>query len=181
MNIEQKIKRKESILKGRIAESLVKELFIILGIEVYHHGIEHQFPHLAKLYQNNKIEKSIALENIATQPDFIISNNVKGTSNIYRVEVKFRISSQITTSELLEYDEDVIFILLDTYTFYAMKRSELETRKPNQKTIKFQSLHKLSEGITFPLDNTQKRMVYEFSRYVPQYLGKPRLVKNSNL
>lgn len=175
--ISKKIENKESLIKGRIGEALVKELLIMLKMDVYPYGIECQFPQLASLHQRGQIHKNIALKSIANQPDFVVCVNHLEKAVIHRVEVKFRTSGKINISELLDYDDDVIFILMDMETFYVLEKSDLNKKYKGRSSFSFDELTRLSQDSVFAFEKWQKKTVYEFSQYVSKYLGSPHLIQ----
>jgi hypothetical protein len=96
INLKAKKNDQENMLKGRIAESLVEEMFKKFGNAVYRFGYE------AILQNLTQIEKSFnhnndAGERIQCIPDFIILDNKK--EPIF-LEVKFR-----ANGELHQYDK----------------------------------------------------------------------------
>lgn len=174
--ISKKIEGKESLVKGRIGEALVKELFIMLKMDVYPYGVECQFPQLARLHQNGKLQKNIALKSIANQPDFVVCTNHLDKAVVHRVEVKFRTNGKIKISELSDYDDDVIFVFMDMETFYVLEKSDLQKKYKGRTTLSFDKLTRLSQDSVFAFEPWQKKTVYEFSQYVSKYLGSPHLV-----
>ncbi len=180
-DIERDVENKGSLIKGRIAESLVKELFIGLGMDVYPYGIECQFPDLAKLYKSGKVKKNIALNRLAKRPDFIVCADRDGKKSVHRVEVKFRSSGKVVPDEILPYDDDVIFVFLDQETFYILENDCLKKKYKNKATIRFKNLTRLSQDSVFSFDSEQKQFVFQFSKYVSQYLSSPQESKKTKI
>jgi|ETNmetMinimDraft_13_1059891.scaffolds.fasta_scaffold67376_2 hypothetical protein len=80
--MDKKEIREVDVLKGRLAEELVKLLFEESGYEVYCSGMEHILP----LYAHRQINKFDNLEAwIRTFPDFLVVKNGKS----YFLEVKY--------------------------------------------------------------------------------------------
>lgn len=175
--IANRIQRQDSVIKGRIAECLVKELFEMMGVTVYPFGIEHQLPELASKYKNGKLEQGIALKHLANQPDFVISDERDGTVTLHRIEVKFRGSGAIRHEELEKYDEDIVFIFLDKRTLFVASKECLDSM--DTANIKFSELSPLSSGAIFELTRYQKKLVYEFSELVSKYLGDGLFKENT--
>lgn len=73
------------LIKGRIAENLIEQLFLILGFSVFRYGMENTVPGVMKLLRN---DNSSAAKNIKRMPDFVIQDNEN--NKVYFIEVKFR-------------------------------------------------------------------------------------------
>lgn len=84
-----------NMIKGRIAETLIQELFLSLKYPVFSYGMENTIPGVMGLLKGVKTE--VANE-IKGMPDFVIQN--PRTSEVYFVEVKFRASGNFTRSDL---------------------------------------------------------------------------------
>ena len=63
---------KENIIKGRIAETLIEELFIYLGYNVFRYGMENTVPGVMSLLKG---VRSDVADNIRRMPDFVIQSN----------------------------------------------------------------------------------------------------------
>ncbi|MEO9806686.1 MAG: hypothetical protein ABJF04_25725 [Reichenbachiella sp.] len=82
-----------SVIKGRIAETIVEELFKSLGFQVYKYGMEHSIPGIAELLRG--IKDDVAT-NIRKMPDFVIFKD----NRAHFLEVKFRKSGSFTIDDL---------------------------------------------------------------------------------
>ncbi|MBI2107284.1 hypothetical protein HYT57_04850 [Candidatus Woesearchaeota archaeon] len=85
---------KESIIKGRIAETLIEELFLSLGYGVFRYGMENTIPGIVGLLQG--VDSEVA-SNIRKMPDFVIQHPV--TKEVYFIEVKFRSDGEFDKNE----------------------------------------------------------------------------------
>ena len=92
---------KEGMIKGRIAETLVEELFLSLGYNVFRYGMENTVPGIMKLLKD---VRSDVAGMIKKMPDFVIQN--PKTGEVYFVEVKFRASEEFSLSDI---DKDFPF------------------------------------------------------------------------
>jgi len=170
--IKEDIKDKETVLKGRVGEALVRELFLMLGMDVYFNGVEHKFPSLAAKHLKGRAHKNIVLRHIANAPDFVIVDTRKEKDVLYYVEVKFRSRGEINSKELLRYEEGVIFILLDKSTFYVVEREFIAKEYAKGVQVKFRDLSMLSQKNVFDLDSQQKQTVVEYANsFIPLYLS----------
>ena len=67
-----------NMIKGRIAETLIQELFLSLGYNVFRYGMENTIPGIMELLKGVKSE--VATE-IKRMPDFVIQN--PNTSEVF--------------------------------------------------------------------------------------------------
>lgn len=84
-----------NMIKGRIAETLIQELFLSLGYNVFRYGMENTIPAIMTLLKGVKTE--VASE-IKSMPDFVIQN--PRNNEVYFVEVKFRASGVLTIHDI---------------------------------------------------------------------------------
>ena len=95
----------EDIIKGRIAESIVKCMFEDLGFEVIPYGYEHTCPTLAK---KERVIQGDVKNHIRKAPDFIIVDK-KGNANF--IEVKFRTDGKYKKETDYPYRDCYIILL----------------------------------------------------------------------
>lgn len=86
-----------NMVKGRVAETLVQELFLSLGFNVFHYGMERSVPGIANLLKG--IKSPVAQE-IRSMPDFIVQKPNNG--EVFFIEVKYRASEQFSLKDLPE-------------------------------------------------------------------------------
>jgi len=85
------------ILKARVAETLIKELFKLNNYNVFNFGMEQVMPGIVgSLNKNNTPEAN----NIRQLPDFVVQN--RDTGDLNYVEVKYRHNGNFRRSELPE-------------------------------------------------------------------------------
>lgn len=84
-----------NMIKGRIAETLVQELFLSLGYNVFRYGMENTIPGIMELLKG--VRSDVAQE-IRRMPDFVMQN--PKTKDVYFVEVKFRAKGEFKGSDL---------------------------------------------------------------------------------
>ena len=97
-----------NMIKGRIAETLIQELFLSLGYNVFHYGMENTIPGIMKLLKGVKSE--VATE-IRRMPDFVIQN--PNTNEVFFIEVKFRKSGEFLPKDLgKDYPYSNAFVIL---------------------------------------------------------------------
>jgi hypothetical protein len=87
----------EGMIKGRIAEAIIEELFLSLDYGVFRYGMENTIPGVMELLKKSG---SSSVENIIRKmPDFVIQNK-KG--QVFFVEVKFRASEEFSIKDIGE-------------------------------------------------------------------------------
>lgn len=84
-----------NMIKGRIAETLIQELFLSLGYNVFRYGMENTIPGIMELLKGVKSEVS---SQIRRMPDFVIQN--PNSKEVFFVEVKFRASGEFSAKDL---------------------------------------------------------------------------------
>lgn len=75
----------ENSIKGRVAETIVQELFLAHGFNVFHYGMERSVPGIAQLTRKTN---GAVKERIRTMPDFVVQD--PRNHRLHFVEVKYR-------------------------------------------------------------------------------------------
>ena len=83
------------MIKGRIAETLIQELFLSLGYNVFRYGMENTIPGIMELLKG--VRSDVAQE-IRRMPDFVMQN--PKTKDVYFIEVKFRKNGEFKPKDL---------------------------------------------------------------------------------
>lgn len=99
----------EDMIKGRIAEAIVKCMFEDLGFEVIPYGYEHTCPTIAK---KEDLIKGDVKNHIRNAPDFIIVDN-NGEANF--IEVKYRAEGTYERETDYPYRDCYIILLTKKY------------------------------------------------------------------
>jgi hypothetical protein len=84
-----------NMIKGRIAETLIQELFLSLGYNVFRYGMENTIPGIMELLRG--VRSDVALE-IRRMPDFVMQN--PKTKEVHFIEVKFRAKGEFSLKNL---------------------------------------------------------------------------------
>ncbi|MBN2422189.1 hypothetical protein JXB41_03095 [Candidatus Woesearchaeota archaeon] len=127
-------KYKESMIKGRIAETLIEELFLSLEFNVFRYGMENTVPGIMKLLKG--VRGEVAKE-IRRMPDFVVQH--PKTNEVYFIEVKFRAKEyfDINDDSLRNYPyENAIFIIVSKKHIKCISYKELEEGKKVTPTSK---------------------------------------------
>lgn len=96
------------MIKGRIAETLIQELFLSLNYNVFRYGMENTIPGIMELLKG--VRSDVAQE-IRRMPDFVMQN--PETKDVYFVEVKFRANGEFKLKDLPKnYPYENAYIIL---------------------------------------------------------------------
>ncbi len=97
-----------NMIKGRIAETLVQELFLSLGYNVFQYGMENTIPGIMELLKG---VRSDVAQHIRRMPDFVVQN--KNSKECFFIEVKFRANEEFSLKNLpKDYPYDNTYIIL---------------------------------------------------------------------
>lgn len=97
-----------NMIKGRIAETLIQELFLSLKYNVFRFGMENTIPGIMELLKG--VRSDVATE-IRRMPDFVMQD--PESKEVYFVEVKFRASGEFSLKDLPKnYPYTNAFIIL---------------------------------------------------------------------
>ena len=146
------------IIKARVAETLIKELFQNCGYTVFEYGMERTVPGILGRFQDKEEETA---KQIRSMPDFVVQNSQNGKLDY--VEVKYRKDGRFSLSDLLEdYPyKNAIFIIVSKHNIKAMNYSKLEDGKNIQ-----------TDGVNleeFPLFDLNKELVWKYRRYAESF------------
>ena len=129
----QSKKYRYNMIKGRIAETLIQELFLSLEYNVFRYGMENTIPGIMELLKGVKSEMATEIKRM---PDFVIQN--PKTNEVYFIEVKFRKSGMFTLKDLpREYPyRNAYIILVSKKHIKCITVDELEAGKEISPTSK---------------------------------------------
>lgn len=82
-----------NLIKGRIAETIIEELFLSLGFQVFKYGMENTIPGIMELLKG--VKDDVAME-IKRMPDLVVYKD----SQANFIEVKFRASGTFKLSDI---------------------------------------------------------------------------------
>lgn len=147
------------MIKGRIAETLIQELFLSLGYNVFRYGMENTIPGIMELLKG--VKSDVATE-IRRMPDFVVQN--PRTSDVYFIEVKFRASETFRKIDLpKDYPfKNAYIVLVSKRHIKCITVNELE----NGKEITPLTRNYLGNRKEFQLDN---EVIKEFCDFAIQF------------
>ena len=146
------------LIKARIAETLIKELFQNCGYTVFEYGMERTVPTILEKIQDRNEETT---KQIRSMPDFVVQNIENGKLDY--VEVKYRKDGRFSIKDLIDgfpY-KNAIFIVVSKYSIKAITFSDLERGKklPDDGI-------KLEDFKAFDLD---KQLIWKYRQYVESF------------
>jgi hypothetical protein len=101
-------KFQHDVIKGRLAETLVEQLFLSMDYKVFRFGMENTIPGIMGLLKGIK---SDVAQHIKRMPDFVVQNTKTGQVNF--VEVKFRANEHFDYGGLKgDYPFSNVFIIV---------------------------------------------------------------------
>jgi hypothetical protein len=115
-----------NMIKGKIAETLIQELFLQMKYSVFRYGMENTVPGVMDLLKGVKSEVA---EEIKRMPDFVIQDPKNG--EVYFIEVKFRASGKFSFKDLPKgYAwENVFFVIVSRKHIKCITYQELKEGK----------------------------------------------------
>lgn len=151
---------REGMIKGRIAETLVEELFLSLGYSVFRYGMENTVPGIMDLLKG--VRNDVA-DNIRRMPDFVVQDKYDA-KKVYFIEVKFRASEKFTKKDLPKnYPyENAYFVVVSKKHIKCITYEELI----NGKEITPTSKNYLGSRKEFELN---KKVIIEFCDFAVKF------------
>ncbi len=149
------------MIKARVAETIVKELFQLCNFNVFEYGMERSMPTITgKLNYDNS---DTALQ-IRKMPDFVVQSPPP-ESNLFYVEVKYRKSCKFPTpaDDILNYPyKNTWFIIVSKKDIRCISYSEIIDGK------------KLADNNSYLLENSKvfkhnKKLVTQFQNYAVKF------------
>lgn len=125
--VKKKKKKKENpwitgVIKGRIAETIIEELFRSLDFQVFSYGMENSIPGIKDLLKG--IKDDVA-KNIRQMPDFVVFKDKRA----HFIEVKYRASGELKLSDIEKHGEypfeNALFVLVTKKHIKCISYSEL--------------------------------------------------------
>ncbi|RXG29887.1 hypothetical protein [Leeuwenhoekiella marinoflava] len=148
-----------NMIKGRIAETLIQELFLSLGFNVFRYGMENTIPGIMELLKG--VKSDVASE-IRRMPDFVIQN--PNNNSVHFIEVKFRTNGCFTLADLYKnYPyQNALIILVSKKHIKCISVEELNTGKEINET----SRNYLGSRKEFELN---KDVIIEFCAFATKF------------
>ena len=153
---------KEGMIKGRIAETLIEELFLSLDYNVFRYGMENTVPGIMELLKG---VRSDVATNIRRMPDYVIQH--RRTKEVFFIEIKFRASEEFKKSDLQkDYPyENCYFIIVSKKHIKCITYAELIEGKEVTPTSK----NYLGSRKEFDLD---KDVIIDFCDFAVKFFSE---------
>ena len=150
---------KEGMIKGRIAETLIEELFLSLNYNVFRYGMENTVPGIMELLKG---VRSDVATNIRRMPDYVIQH--RKTKEVFFIEIKFRTSEEFKKSDLpKDYPyENCYFIIVSKKHIKCITYAELMEGKE----VTPKSKNYLGSRKEFDLD---KSVIIDFCNFAVKF------------
>jgi len=144
----------ENMIKARIAETLVEEMFRREGYQVYRFGYESI---LQNLVQNgNRIDKEYDVGlTVTSMPDFLVVKDNKPNF----IEVKFRKNGKLNRKKFISWAEGRILLVFPFPPYFKISRVE--------EFMKTGKLYDLDKDRFIPV---KKKIIDKFIPLVKKYL-----------
>lgn len=158
LDIRQK-KFHYNMIKGRVGETLIQELFTSAGYNVFHYGMERSIPGITNLLKG--VRSDVASE-IRSMPDFVMQN--PKDQQVYFMEVKYRANEKFSIKDLPEKYPwgNAYFIIVSGKHIKCLTYKELK----GGKAISPQCKNYLSKRKEFGLD---KDVIVEFCEFAVKF------------
>lgn len=155
----------EDIVKGRIAESIVRCMFEDLGFEVIPYGYEHTCPTIAK---QGRLIKGDVKNQIRKAPDFIIVDK-NGEASF--IEVKYRADGTYKKETDYPYRDCYIILLTKSYIGIEQYKNldDEATLTGTNFTQIINGSFKGLQGVTL-LENCDKDIVLAYRELLMKYM-----------
>ncbi|MDO6803992.1 hypothetical protein Q4595_16215 [Wenyingzhuangia sp. 1_MG-2023] len=147
------------VIKGRIAETIVEELFRSLGFQVFSYGMENSIPGIKDLLKGVRGDVS---KNIRQMPDFVVFKD----NQAHFIEVKYRASGELKLKDIAKYGdypfENALFVLVTKKHIKCISYKELSEGKE----ITSNSQNYLGKRKEF---DTDKDLIIEYCKYAVKF------------
>jgi len=152
-----------NMIKGRVAEALVEQLFLKMGFNVYRYGMENTIPSIMKLIKgvNKEVENVIR-----KMPDFVVQKN----NHTFFIEVKFRKEENFSIKDLKEdyYNQEypfpnAYFVIVSKKHIKCLSYKDLKAGKNISKKYNGFYLGNVSEF------DTNKEVIKDFCDYAVKF------------
>jgi len=166
----------DSMVKGRIAETLTEMLFRDLGFLVFEFGQEHQISPIVQLKEFIKTcgghfdfkkdwKNTTTYDSVRNLPDFLIVCDKKEPRLL---EVKFRGNAQLNKeqSKAFELFEGLLILVINTNPGnYFFDNNEFESQKTEQDLLKSRfHIHQFNQ-------KTKKRKIVSLQKFLQEEYG----------
>jgi len=150
-----------NMIKARVAETIIKEMFKENGYLVYENGMERNKPEIMDHVKNNNSKVS---KDIRFSPDFIVVKPNSG--ELFYLEVKFRKEGKFTKEELpANYTyQNAHFVIVSKSNIFWITYDQLA--KGNYTSTK--SVFYIENSTLF---NLQPEIIERYKKYVSDFFA----------
>ena len=144
----------ENMIKARIAETIVEEIFRKAGYQVYRFGYESVLQNLVQT--KNRIDKKDEVgQVVASMPDFLVVKDEKPNF----IEVKYRSNGKLNPNELKSWAQGRILLVFPFSPYFKISRVE--------EFVKTGKLYELDKDKYLPIPD---KIIATFVPLIKKYL-----------
>ena len=145
-----------NLIKARLSETIIQQLFIQCGYSVFHYGMENAVPAIVGLLNNDNSEAALSIRQM---PDFVIQSP---DGQLYYLEVKYRARSPFKHAELKGHFpyQNAWFIVVTKNAFYCASYPEIAA----QGYLPYEDAFRLENRPEFSLDPSSVAAFQEVSQ-----------------
>lgn len=158
-----------NLLKGRIAENIIEQLFLALNFKVYRFGIENAIPDFKLLLENSNAKNNgKIIEKIKNTPDYFIYSEELG---MFLIEVKYRSKGILELDKFKDFHFPMAHIILvtpDAIKITTAKEIEKQLKSKNEDQSIFDDLY---DTKLIKFNDEQKIIIKQFCKYVEYFLS----------
>jgi hypothetical protein len=167
-----------NLLKGKIAERLIEQLFIDLGYDIFPYGIETHIPNYQKFFNNLSAKNARILKPLRIFPDFVVASN--DGKQTFLIDVKYRKNGTILLKNFKDYNiENVLFIIITYDSISYINSNEIIEALKDKNSTKITNFKSLEHSKLFNFNKDQKRVIRQVLKLCDHLLNN--LLNNSEV
>jgi hypothetical protein len=146
------------MIKGRVAEAIIKELFQANGYRVYDYGMERTLPEAMVNVKNRKDEMAYSIRHM---PDFLVQHIESGV--LTYLEVKYRANGDFSLKEIENSPyKSTCFVVVSKENIQSVMYCDLDAGQ----TLPGEEISNLENSTLFKL---KRELVTEYKGYAKTF------------
>lgn len=160
-----------NLIKGKIAEQLVEQLFKDLGFDVYRCGIESNIPNHQRLLRELGEENAKSLKIIRDFPDYTVV--CERTKTAFTIDVKYRAYGKLELTSFKDYNyKNVIFLIINSDFMGIVNSDEVIEKAKNKEFQEIENFEKFENAQVFNFDSSQKKTIRQYQKLAEHFFSK---------